>query len=300
MKIGTISLAEESRVEDEILDFDKISQTESENIIRFVDFSGKFPLDFCKTVASLRKTPIICWIPETGDNRRDIDPDSTGIIHILEGRYDEYIKRFALEIKKFSHPVMIDLLHEFNAGWYTWSGNKNGANLTATVKIKRVWNYVVEKFRELEVNNVKWIWTLHEDSFNVPLDSWNHISNYWPGEEWVDIVGIDGFNFYPENPERDYTPFLSFYDCFSKMYRDVQKLTSLPVMIMTGCSEFNYDGMISDKAKWITHMFRDLRENFPQVAYLNWFNYKYSDKIDWRLNSSEKTLNSWIRGVLNN
>lgn len=298
MNIGTISLKELNEVKSEITDFDSIIQNQSKQIMRFVDFSGDFPNDVCSTIVSLGKTPIISWIPEIGETRRECDPDDNTITHILQGRYDDYIIKFALEVKSFGHKICIDFLHEFNAGWYTWSGKKNGANKSATDKVIKVWKYVVQIFRDQNVTNVKWVWTVHEDSYDVPKEDWNHISNYWPGEGWVDIVGIDGFNFYPENPERDVTPYMSFYQCFNKMYKEVESLNTLPIMIMTGTGEFSYKD--KNKPLWIEDMFQNLKENFPRIKSVNWFNYKYSDKIDWRINSSEETLNSWINSYRKN
>lgn len=299
MKIGLISLAGIDDLDKEILDFDKMIKYNADYIVRYLDFSSNFPKDICKKITSYGRIPSLTWLPEIGDNRRECKPDETGISDILSGKYDIYIDNFAQDVKDFESTIYIDFLHELNAGWYTWSGAKNGGNISGVEKVVSTWKYVVKRFRDLNVNNVKWIWSVHEDNYNVPKDEWNNIKNYWPGDEWVDFIAIDGFNFYPKNPEREEVTFLTFYQCFNKMYKEVEALSSSPIMIMTGTAEFKHEDAVGNKALWIKHMFNDLNEHFPRIQSISWFNYKYSDDIDWKINSSESALKSWVDGFGN-
>ncbi len=72
--------------------------------------------------------------------------------------------------------------------WYVWSGNKNGRENGGPAKVVAVWKYVVDKFREAGADNVKWLWVPHGPSTDLSTEAWNQLSNYWPGDDYVDWI----------------------------------------------------------------------------------------------------------------
>jgi hypothetical protein len=107
------------------------------------------------------------------------------------------------------------------------------------------------------------------------------------------MLGIDGFNFYPENPERENPKFYSFESLFSEMYKQMTSLSNKPIFIMTGTAEFSHDGDISCKADWIRDVFDKIKKQYTQISIVGWFHYKYNENIDWRINSSKESLKAF-------
>ena len=191
-------------------------------------------------------------------------------------------------------------LHEFNADWYVWGGENNGGKDGCPEIVRQCWIYIVNRFRKLKADNVKWIWCPHEPSTHVSMDEWNNIKNYWPGDEYVDLLGIDGFNFYPENPERVNPGFYSFESLFKEIYVRVTSLSNKPIFIMTGTSEFSHEGKISSKSDWINDAFEKIRNIYTQITIICWFHHKYSEKINWRIDSSKESLEAFIAQMSKN
>ena len=74
------------------------------------------------------------------------------------------------------------------------------------------------------------------------------------------------------------------------MYKQITSLSKNPIFIMTGTSEFSRDGDIANKADWINDAFIKIKNTYMQIEIVLWFNYKYSEKINWRIDSSKESL----------
>jgi len=118
-----------------------------------------------------------------------------------------------------------------NGNWYVWSGNKNGQANGGPAQVVAVWKYVVARFKAKYANNVKWVWTPNGPSIDRSEAEWNKVSNYWPGDEYVDWIGLDAYNFYPWDPwgsERRSEILTLVFDNFTMT---VQYLVDQPMMI---------------------------------------------------------------------
>lgn len=297
--IGMVSLSNTAAIEQEITEYETLLGRRVASVLRYLTWEEHFPIDICNTITQQGAVPLFVWMPdwpsERGDPRRECSPEDTGLDEILAGKHDAYIEQFAQDAIQWGKMVMIRFLYEFNANWYVWSGFKNGGVDGGPDKVKSVWKYVVQKFRELGAWNVKWVWCVHEPSTLVSLEPWNAIEHYWPGDEWVDWLGIDGFNFYPENPERDNPEYLSFDACFREMYQQLRNLSDKPIQIMTGTGEFVHGLEQTTKADWIVDMCTKLPSDYSGIKLYYWFHYQYNQRTDWRINSSPDTLETFRR-----
>lgn len=70
---------------------------------------------------------------------------------------------------------------------------------------------------------------MHEPSYDVSKERWNNVENYWPGDDYVDCMGIDGFNFFPQHPERNNPVLQNFDDCFEESYYQLSKIEPVPI-----------------------------------------------------------------------
>jgi hypothetical protein len=137
---------------------------------------GVFPSQYKATVGDKGKILLVFWEPS-------VDCSS-----IVSGAYDSYMAKFASDASSYSGKVILAPLHEMNGDWSIWDGQHNTA-----VQVVNAWKYMRRFFTS---DNVKFGWDVNNVS--VPNVASNQIGNYYPGGDYVDYVGVDGFNFgYP-------------------------------------------------------------------------------------------------------
>ena len=213
---------------------------------------------------------------------------------ILEGKHDVYLERYAAEASEFGEKVLMRFMHEFNGNWYVWGGNKNGGENGGPQKVVAVWKYVVDKFREAGADNVKWLWVPHGPSTDLSTEAWNKLANYWPGDDYVDWVGLDAYNFYPVDPWGGERPYRDFDNCFRAIYDSCVALTDKPFMIAEfGTGEFDYEGLT--KADWIEDAFTKIKTEYSRIKLFTWFDIK--KELDWRVNSSPESLEAFRKAI---
>lgn len=101
---------------------------------------------------------------------------------IQNGTADSYLKQWAAEMKAYGQPIIFAPLDEMNGNWNPYSGNP-AAYKAAWIRIHGFFS----------ASNVKFAYDPNNDS--VPATSNNSLTAYYPGSSYVDLVGVDGFNF---------------------------------------------------------------------------------------------------------
>jgi len=275
-----------------IIGFEELIDHEAGSVVWFPTWDDPFPTKACEEARKQGAIPHITWElfwPSVNPHHtREID--STGyeaMDEVLTGKHDAYIDSFATDAKNYGGIVLNRFLHEFNGNWYVWSGNKNGKENGGPEKVVAVWKYVVDRFKAIGADNVKWLWVPHGPSVDLSTEAWNDVANYWPGDEYVDWIGLDGYNFYPTDPWGGARPYRDFDNCFRKLYDDCAKLGNQPMMIAEfGTGEFTYED--KTKADWIKDAFTKIKNEYPRIKIFTWFH--INKECDWRVNSSQEAL----------
>jgi hypothetical protein len=224
--------------------------------------------DEIRNLHATGQTPLETW-----------EPYDQSLSDIAAGDYDEYLHQSAQIAKEWGSPLMIRFAHEMNGSWYPWGGsNSSPATFVAA------WRHIVSLFRADGATNVKWVF-----SPNVQEGSKYPIAPYFPGDEWVDYVGLDGYNWGTDDGER----WQSLQEIFAPSYAAVTQMSARPVII----SETSSSEAGGDKASWIRAGFMSaIPQSFPRVSAVVWFNRTQED--DWRIDSSQAALNAY-RAVAN-
>ncbi len=270
----------------------------------FINFDTDFPTTWCNTIYSNHQTmPMITWEPYTGS-----DSSVSILDDILNGSYDSYITNFATDAKNWGHPVLLRWGHEMNADWYGWSGDKNGGDsqqdtsdidgdgntseAIGPAKYVAAYKYVWNKFKEVGADNVYWVWCPNSKSF--PAESWNLAINYYPGDQYVDWVGIDGYNTGDDTSSQDPVAgygWKSFDEVFWNMYSYLDSaIPDKPFLIGEMASDEDDDDN-TRKASWITDAFSSMKQNYPRIKAFIWF-HKYKEH-EWQVDSSTNSLNAF-------
>jgi hypothetical protein len=236
-----------------------------------------FPAADAARVASHGAVPEITWEP--WDPFAGVDQPTYSLSRIRGGAFDSYLRSWAADIKAYGQPVRLRFAHEMNGDWYPWSEGVNG---NAAGSYVAAWRHVRAVFDRLRVTNVTWIW-----SPTAPYPGTTPLAGLFPGDRWIDEVGLDGYNWSTLLPG---TTWNSFAGVFSAGYREVTALSTRPVSIgEMGCPEVG-----GDKAAWIRDMWRTLA-TWPRLRGLVWF--QYDKETDWRVDSSEAALAAYRDGL---
>lgn len=218
---------------------------------------------------------------------------------VIDGKHDDYLRRFAMDAKAFGQPLFLRWGHEMNGDWYPWSGSANGASELAGYgdhmqpdgpeRFVSAYRHIHDVFLQESATNVIWVWCP-----NVVMEGnlgadWNAIANYYPGDEYVDWLCMDGYNW---GTSQDWTSWQSFDQVFRETYAQLQTINaSKPMMIgETASSELG-----GDKPGWISDAVSRLRTDYPQVRLLIWFN--LNKETDWRIDSTNASLGAFRKAL---
>jgi beta-mannanase len=113
----------------------------------------------------------------------------------------------------------------------------------------------------------------------VPAESWNHWTNYYPGDAYVDWVGMDAYNW---GNSSSCCTWQSFSDLVTDLYNDYA--TTKPIIVPeTASAEVG-----GSKAAWIADLQQQLETHFTAIKAVVWFD--INKETDWRIASSPATL----------
>lgn len=209
---------------------------------------------------------------------------------IVEGHFDAFFMQWAKEIKRVNGLVLLRILHEFNGDWYPWCISKNNNSPELLVKAFR---HIHTIFKEQGATNVKFIWCPNSTSF--PQESWNYIMDAYPGDDYVDFVGLDIYN----GAGQEMPVWRSFRkEGIENYFVLTEKLPHKPLLVCEVASrERNRKEQENsqNKAEWIAQMSIALQTDMSRIRLMSWFN----EKESFRISSSPKSREAYINHVLN-
>jgi beta-mannanase len=216
-----------------------------------------FPSYMSGSVKSAGKTLVIYW-----------EHYGTTLDNIISGKDDAIIADFAADAKAYAGNVILVPFHEMNGNWDPWDGPV-GNNTPA--KVISAWKHVHDKFAG--IGNVKWGWA--PNNVSVPNTTANKMEAYYPGDAYVDYVGVDGFNF----NDGQWQTFSQVFDDSLKRLAAYKK----PIYIFSMASA---EG--SQKAAWIKDAITVQMPKYANLKGFIWFN---EDKEkDWRIESDAASV----------
>jgi mannan endo-1,4-beta-mannosidase len=248
-------------------------------------------------------TPVIAWDPFDPEGPT-IEQPKYKLSNIIRGDFDGYIDSWAAGLAAYGKPVFLNFAHEMNGNWYPWgigvNGNQPGEFVAA-------WRHVHDRFTAAGVTNVVWVWTPNEMYPDVPAT----VEEVYPGDEYVDWFGMNGFNWgtgvYWESCDcrSSWRPFSEIFD---NTYPRLVALADKPIMI----GEVASSEVGGDKAAWINAAFLEQVPNlFPKIRAISWFNKiatgldmvepgvveATNSEVDWRVTSSPAALEAFANAV---
>lgn len=208
---------------------------------------------------------------------------------ILAGTYDAFLHDYARQLKEFGHPVLFRLNNEMNGDWCSYAGYHTSRDADVFIAL---WRYLHEMFAQEGADNVIWVWNPNDISF--PDFKWNHAFLYYPGNDYVDVVGLTGYNTGTYYPGERWREFAHIYDPLYRLYSGV---FAHPFMI----TEFGSNSVGGDKAAWIDGMFGAVSK-YPRIKAAIWWSGTDWDKQNrpariYRIDETGMVMDAFARGL---
>ena len=216
------------------------------------------------------------WDPKHPDHSRTLLHD------ILAGRWDAWLDDMALGFKDYRQPVLLRWAHEMNGDWYPWCGIANHDSAQTYIK---TWRYVHRRMTRAGAHNVLWVFCPNSNS--VPNTEWNKSIHYYPGDAYVDIIGVDTYNF-GEPDERSFAKTIAEFDA---TYR--QHWAKKPLII----PEIGVANAAKNPAQWITETFGSLKNTYPEIRAVLWFHMNDRKNQDFRIDQSAVMLTAYQQAI---
>jgi hypothetical protein len=227
------------------------------------------------------RIPMVSW-----------DGPNTTLSNIINGSQDSVIRSRANAVKSFGSQILIRWGYEMNGTWFAWGGANNGKDPS---KFVAAWKHIVDLFRSVGATNALWVWAPNVG--DNPKESWNHWTNYYPGDSYVDWVGIDGYNWGSTQTWSSWQSFGQVFGGSPSIYNDYKGRK--PIMV----AESGTVEQGGDKGAWWRDVLNQLKTNFTGVKAVVWLN-DIHNGYDWRAQTSSNSLDgyrtmvhdSWLNG----
>jgi len=225
---------------------------------------GLIPVSSLDAIWKYGAVPVLTWEPLYNDDK---GRHMISYEDILDHKYDQYLGEFGEAIKAWNKPVIIRLMHEMNLKEYHWGTDTyNDKNPDIYIKMYR---YIVELFRRKQVRNVVWAFCPNCDS--VPFEEWNTAVQYYPGHNYVDIFGMDGYDWG--------TPSRTFENIFLGLYNQLLKIADKPIIVFEMATVSEGEKRLA----WIEEALKTAAE--WNLKGMIWF--QVNKEHNWELNASD-------------
>jgi len=244
-------------------------------------------------VAAAGAIPMYTWAPWNPDVEA---PDfQQGFLprDIAAGRHEAYIASVADELASFDGPVFVRFAQEMNGTWYPWGRHQNRPE-----EFIAAWRHVHDVLTSRGAEHVTWVWNPSEKHHPESTGLW------YPGDDVVDWVAVDGYNWDDGDYWRDRTgnTWRTMDQVFSGSFADIAGFagSDKPRMIAETAST-ERPGDPGLKAAWICDAFlRALPEGLPDVRAVIWFQeekYESDRPFFWPLDTSPASVEAFAAAV---
>ena len=236
---------------------------------------GRVDLGQLRAVAARGAIPQITWEPWDSARGGSKQP-AFRLASIVDGRHDAYIRSWARDLRGYGKPVQLRFAQEMNGLVYPWA---EGKNHNRPGDYARMWRHVHDIFTAEGATNVLWVWS--------PLAR-TIVEGQYPGDRYVDIVGLSGFNGGSALPWGGWRTFEDIFDA------PLQSLRRLAPDKPGQISEVATADQGGNKPLWIKAMF-DYLQGQSWVRSVLWFD--LPKQTDWRVATSPAAERVFVDGV---
>jgi hypothetical protein len=206
----------------------------------------------------------------------------TTLKEVAEGKQDTQIKAWAQAAKSWGYPFLFRPWWEPNGDWYAWGRDPEYVS---------AWRHFHELVVAEGATNVTWAWIVN----SIWSDPASDPTPYYPGDKYVDWVGMDAYNWglNPLQPDRWLTPQQAVDPTLAVLE------SIAPTKPICICEDASTE-IGGDKPSWVREMLETYLPHHPNIKAYLWFNWNVVDgsgRWDWPIESSTAAEQAFRDGI---
>jgi mannan endo-1,4-beta-mannosidase len=224
--------------------------------------NGRQDIDVARAILAAGAVPML-----------ELEPYGMSLARISSGSEDTWLAGFAREVAGLHAPIIMSFAPEPNGDWYSW-----GYPDVAPSAYVSAWRHVVTVFRKAGPRAIKWAWIM-----NVNFSGSENIRLLWPGQAYVNLLGLDGYVTAPA----------TFAGFFGPTIVSMRAISSDPLLITETAGAPSVGKL---------HALREITAGVAQYGLVGfiWFDIRQHGNIrrqDWRLEDEPAALTLFARDV---
>ena len=193
-----------------------------------------FPSTEVNTINSTGKIPFIRIMPRTNFDEGGPDPNYT-LQKIIDGNFDNALTQWAIDASNTNIPLLVEFGTEVNGNWFPWNAQYNGAGETTgygdanlydgAERFRDAYRHIIDICNTNGASNITWFF--HVDAYSEPSISWNEIEHYYPGDDYIDWLGVSIYG-----PQESNEGYQEFSEIMNDIYPKINTLSSKPIAVL--------------------------------------------------------------------
>jgi len=257
-----------------------------------------FPTQQADIIRRHGAVPYIRLMTRTDIRQYNREPMFT-VSRIRDGYYDKDLTAWAESAKAFKTPLIVEWGTEVNGYWFPWNGFWNGQD-EGPERFRDAYRHIITLMETRGADNLLWVYHVNWNS--MPDVEWNTISSYYPGDEYIDWVGISVYGAQDKNG----IPRANFSEQMNQAYPElIQTSRHKPLII----SEFGTDikSPHVDPEIWTEDALREITSGkWPEIIGMCWWNAGWpndrnpGNNTTMRIEESEEIQKIFLKYIGNN
>lgn len=207
--------------------------------------------------------------------------NSAILAEIIDGKWDRHFRSFARHARRAKDTLYYRFGYEMNGDWFPWCEQPD--------RFVEAWRHVWNIFYYERAYNVRWVFSPSVIWDNSPF--LHQIHPYYPGDPYVDIVALDGYNFGDDHSR--YHKWQSFEEVFGESLAMIHEYNKPIWIAEIGCATD------SRRKEWLEEFFTFMDQSCCINVFL-WFNDHKQGEPDFRIQSDTASLAVFRDWVSNN
>ena len=243
----------------------------------------QFPTETATWIREAGSIPYIRLMLRSGLKHDGLEPVFT-LQNILDGQFDSDLHAWCADARSFGTALIAEYGTEANSDSFAWSGISNGGGTTNAYgnpaqpdgpeRFKDAYRHIIQICRDEGAQNITWVFHLGNESF--PDEDWNRMENYYPGDEWIDWMGISAYGTY--RPQSSYVN--DFRPGMDEVHARILKLApQKPIIIAEfGTAKNNLN---LDQVQWAREALTAITSlQYWNVIGFSWWNERWQNDAD--------------------